>query len=168
MIDNRTNDKNSDRTVNDGIHEITLDVTSSIKSIVDLWALARITKDIKGDPIWDILYQLGCNPEPFDNLGYRFNYSGFEGLYFPRRRENGIVRFALPKLASTNHDTNDKLIERVNMANSMLAECKFTIIRDEVWLIYERLFVCNDNYLPIVEHILEKLKNGAEFFHSLS
>lgn len=146
---------------------LTPEVTKNVNTITELWALGRITKDIIGDPIWNVLYHLDCNPEPLENLGYSFNYCGYNGLYIPPR-QGGVAHFALPKLASTNNEVNNKLIERINMANSMLTESKFTMMGNDVWLIYERFFSGEEDYLSMVEHILNNLKSGAEFFHKFS
>ena len=168
MIDNDSTIKNIDKAINEGLVGITQDVTSSINTIVDLWSLARITKDIKGDPIWDALCQLGCNPEPLDKLGYRFDYSGYKCLYVPHKYENEVVRFALPKLANCDQEANAELNKLIHMANSLVRESKFTILGEEVWLVYERFISNNEDYLLVVEHILKNLKSGAELFHSFS
>ena len=161
-------DKSSD-TVSIGILDtLTPDVTSSIKTITDLWSLARMTKDIEGDPVWDVLYQMGCNPKPVENIGYNFDYKDFKGIYVPMRKSSRIIRFALPKLASVSAKTREELNELVNMANMMVSESKFTLMSDDVWLIYERLLSEKEDYSELTQHILENLKSGAELFYKIS
>ncbi len=147
------------------LETITPDVTSNIKTITDLWSLAHMKKDMEGDPVWDELYQLGCNPEPVENIGYVFDYEGFKGIYVPMRKSSEIIRFALPKLESVGIKSRDELNEFVNIANSMVAESKFTLMGNDVWLIYERHLSGNEDYMSIVQHILENLKSGAELFY---
>lgn len=161
-------DKSSD-TASIGILDIlTPDVTSSIKTITDLWSFARMTKDVEGDPVWDVLYQMGCNPKPVENIGYNFDYKDFKGIYVPMRKSSRIIRFALPKLASVNVKTREELNELVNMANTMVSESKFTLMSDDVWLIYERLLSEKEDYSELTQHILENLKSGAELFYKIS
>lgn len=154
---------------NDGLLDIiTSEVVDSIKSISDLWSLARMTRDVNGDSIWEVLYQMGYNPVPFDNLGYNFDYGNFKMLYIPMKKGNRLVRFALPKLASVGIQSKDKLMESVNTANSLVTESKFTIMDDDVWLIHERIVLDNEDYYTLVEHIVANLKSGAELFHKIS
>jgi len=148
---------------------ITPEVVESIKTISDLWSLARMTKDVNGDSIWEVLYQMGCNPVPFDNLGYNFDCGNFKMLYIPMRKGNNLVRFALPKLASVGIQSKDRLMESVNTANSLVTESKFAIMGDDVWLIHERIVSnYNEDYFTMVEHILDNLKSGAELFYKIS
>lgn len=120
------------------------------------------------EPITGILEQLGCNPEYMDNIGYIFQYSGYEGLYIPQKSGTDVIRFAFPKLARVDQDSKDSIMECINMANSMVTESKFTIMGNEVWLIFERFIADNEDYLAITAHILENLKRGTELFHSFS
>lgn len=147
---------------------ITPEVVEGIKTISDLWSLARMTKDMNGDSVWEVLHQMGCNPVPFDNLGYNFDYGNFKMLYIPMRKDNRLVRFALPKLVSVGIQSKDKLMESVNTANSLVTESKFAIMGDDVWLIHERIVSDNEDYFTMVEHILANLKSGAELFHKIS
>lgn len=147
---------------------LTFDITSNIKTISDLWSLARVAKDVNGDPIWETLYQLGCNPEPFEKIGYNFDYKGFKGIYVPMKNSSEIIRFALPKLAGVSIKSREELNEVVNIANSMVAESKFTLMGDDVWLIYERHLSGNEDYLTLIQHILDNLKSGAELFYKIS
>lgn len=166
---NENNSINRDReAANLGILDaLTPDVTSNVKTITDLWSLARMTKDMEGDPVWDALYQMGCDPEPFENIGYNFDYGNFKMLYIPMRKDNRLVRFALPKLASVGIQSKEKLMESVNTANSLVAESKFALMGDDVWLVHERRLSDNEDYLTMVEHILKNLKSGAELFYNL-
>lgn len=167
---------NDDNTINENRNDkrdnlldmITPDVATEIKTLTDLWSLARMTKDMNGDPVWETLYKIGCNPEPFDNLGYNLDYGGYRMIYIPMRNNNGVARFALPKLASVGIKSKASLMEVVNNANSLVTESKFAIMGDDVWLIHERCFIINDNYPVVVEHILENLKTGAEIFYKIS
>lgn len=167
MNENSSIDKDSNTSCIGLLDTLTPDITSNVKTITDLWSLARMTKDLEGDPVWDVLYQLGCNPVPVENIGYNFDYRGFKGIYVPIRKSSGIIRFALPKLASVGIKSQKKLIELVNTANSMVTESKFTLMGSDVWLIYERLLVENEDYPAMVQHILDNLKLGAEIFHKL-
>lgn len=160
-------DKDSNVANIDPIDTLTPDVTSNIKTITDLWSLARITKDIEGDPIWDVLYQMGCNPEPVENIGYNFDYKSFKGIYVPKKKTSAIIRFAMPKLASMGIRSREGLNEIVNIANSMVAESKFTLMGDDVWLIYERHLSENEDYSAMTQHILDNLKSGAELFYKI-
>lgn len=117
------------------------------------------------EPITDILDQMGCNPQPMDNIGYTFQYSGYQGLYVPRTPGKDIVRFVFPKLARVYQDSKDSFMERLNMANSIVTESKFTVMENEVWLIFERFISGNEDYPTIIAHILENLKSGTELFH---
>lgn len=147
---------------------ITPDVVAGVKTIHDLWSLAKITKDITGDPAWEALYQMGYNPVPFDNLGYNFDYGNYKMLYIPMRKDSCVIRFALPKLASVGANTKEKLMESVNIANSLVVESKFALMGDDVWLIHERRLSDNEDYFTMIEHILENLKSGAELFYKIS
>lgn len=160
-------DKSSDATSIDLLEKLTSDVTSNVKTITDLWSLARMTKDLEGDPIWEVLYQMECNPKPVGNIGYNFDYKGFKGIYIPMRKSSGIIRFAFPKLASVGIRSREKLNELVNMANSMVSESKFTLMSDDVWLIYERHLSENEDYPAMIHHILDNLKTGAELFYKI-
>lgn len=168
MNENSSTDKGSNEANIDPIDTLTPDVTSNIKTITDLWSLARMTKDIEGDHIWEVLYQMGCNPEPLENIGYNFDYKGFKGIYAPMRKSSGIIRFAMPKLASVGIRSREGLNEIVNIANSMVAESKFTLMGDDVWLTYERHLSENEDYQTMVQHILDNLKSGTELFYKIS
>lgn len=167
---------NDDNTINENRNDkrdnlldmITPDVATEIKTLTDLWSLARMTKDMNGDPVWETLYQIGCNPEPFDNLGYNLDYGGYRMIYIPMRNSNGVARFALPKLASVGIKSKASLMEAVNNANSLVTESKFAIMGDDVWLIHERCFSYNEDYPTVIEHILENLKTGTEIFYKIS
>ncbi len=151
----------------DVANALTPDVTSKIKTLTDLWALARMTRDLAGDDVWEALYQMGCNPEPVDNVGYDFDYKGLKGLYVPKKKSSGIIRFAIPKLANIGIKSREKLMESVNTANSLVPESKFTIMGDDVWLIHERIVSGNEDYSALVEHILENIKSAAELFYKI-
>lgn len=173
MNENSNIDKSSDAASKGLPETLTSDVTSNIKTITDLWSLARITKDVEGDPVWEVLYQMGCNPQPAENIGYNFDYKGFKGVYVPMRKSTRIIRFALPKLASVNIKSvniksREQLNEFVNMANAMVTESKFTLMGDDVWLVYERHLSENEDYSAIIQHILDNLKSGAKLFYTIS
>lgn len=153
---------------NELLDVITPEVAESTKTIYDLWSLARMTKDMNGDPIWEAIYKMGYNPVPFDNLGFIFDYGNFKMLYIPMRKCNSLVRFALPKLASIGIQSKEKLMESVNVANSLVTESRFIIMGDDVWLIHERIVSDDEDYSTLVEHILENLKSGAELFYKIS
>lgn len=167
MNENSTIDKSSDAASIGLLDTLTPDVTSNVKSITDLWSLARMMRDVEGDSVWEALYQMGCNPEPVENIGYNFDYKGFKGIYVPMKKSTGIIRFALPKLASVNIKSRKQLNELVNIANAMVTESKFTLMGDYVWLIYERHLSENEDYSAIIQHILDNLKSGAELFHKI-
>lgn len=167
MSDNSSNDKCSDIAGVDLLDLLTPEVTEYIQTLTDLWSLAKIAKDIKGDSIWDALYQLGCSPRPLENTGYSFDYSGYRFLYVPLSHDYGEARFSVPDLASTNQLTMERLREYVNLANSLVTENKFIIFGDEIWLIHERIFSRKDDYLLIVRCILNNLKADAEIFYGL-
>lgn len=141
--------------------------TVNVENIRDLWTLSKIYHDIKEDSVWLALYQLNINPRPLDNLGYKFNYEGYEFLYFPEKNNTGIIRFALPKLISIDVKSKDEMTGLINLANSMVSECKLIVMEGEVWLIYERFCSVDENCLPMVSHVLNNLKKGAEIFHGL-
>ncbi len=168
MNENSSIDKCSNVANIDHLDTLTPDVTSNTKTITDLWSLARMTKDMEGNLVWEVLYQMGCNPEPVENIGYNFDYKGFQGIYAPVRKSSEIIRFAMPKLASVGIRSRKGLNEIVNIANSMVSESKFTLMGDDVWLIYERHLSENEDYQTMVEHILENLKSGAELFNKIS
>lgn len=142
------------------------EITSEVKSVSDLWILAKMAGDIIGDEIWEVLNQLGCNPIPFDKYGYSFDYVGYNCLYFPISKDSCILRFAIPRISSTIILGND-ISDIVNLANSLTVESKFTIMDNEVWLIYEHYYMADSNCRSIVLHILDNLRNGVEIFHSL-
>lgn len=154
--------------INNLFDAITPDVVADVKTVHDLWTLAKMTKDMNGDPAWEALYQMGYNPVPFDNLGYNFDYGSYKMLYIPMRKDKCLVRFALPKLASVGVNTKEKLMELVNTANSLVAESKFALMGEDVWLIHERRLSDNEDYFSMIEHILENLKFGAELFYKIS
>lgn len=143
--------------------ETTLKVTDT----TDLWMLAKMVGDIAGDRIWEVLYRSGCNPRPFDRLGFSFEYEGYNCLYFPASKDSCILRFAIPKISS-RLILGDKIMDMVNRANSLATESKFAIMGDEVWLIYEHYYTAEEDIPALVRHILENLKKGAEIFHSLN
>lgn len=167
---------NDDNTINENLNDkrdilldmITPDVATEIMTITDLWSLAKMAKDMNGDPVWETLFQIGCNPEPFDNLGYNFNYGDYQMIYIPMRTSKGVSRFALPKLASVGVKSKESMMEAVNNANSLVAESKFTLMGDDVWLIYERHLSENEDYQTMVQYILDNLKSGAELFYKIS
>lgn len=141
--------------------------TVNVENIKDLWTLSKIYHDIKGDSVWLALYQLNTNPRPLDNLGYKFDYEGYEFLYFPKKNNSDTIRFSLPKLISVEAKSKDEMTDMINLANSMVAECKFIVMDGEVWLIYERFCTVDENCTPMVNHILNNLKKGAEIFRDL-
>lgn len=146
---------------------LTPEITSKIKTISELWSWAKITKDIAGDPIWEALNMLGCNPKPLDNLGYSFCYDGFNCLYLPLGKRRGLVRFTMPKLLNICTVSKEGLSERINMANSLVTESKFMILGDDIWLVHERHFSPYEDCLNIVKHILDNLRQGAEILRML-
>ncbi len=166
MNNNSISDNNNQ--INNLFDAITPDAVADVKTVHDLWTLAKMTKDINGDPIWETLYQMGYNPVPFDNLGYNFDYGNYKMLYIPMRKDSCLVRFALPMLASICDSTKEKLMESVNTANSLVVESKFALMGEDVWLIYERRLSDNEDYFSMIEHILENLKSGAELFYKIS
>lgn len=168
MNEHSSINKSSDATCSTILDTLMPDVTSDIKTIADLWALARMTKDVEGDPVWEVLYQLECNPEPMENIGYNFDYKGLTGIYIPMRKSSGIIRFALPKLAGANVRSREEITDLINLANSMVTESKFSLMGDEVWLIYERHLSGNEDYPTMILHILDNLKSGAELFYNMS
>lgn len=168
MNENNTVNNSSNDNGDYVLSEITPEIAADIKTIAELWSLAKMRRDTRGDKIWEVLFQMGCNPEPFDKLGYSFDYKKFNGIYIPPQKATGIARFAFPKLASIGTKSRKQLMESVNVANSLVSESKFTIMGDDVWLIYERDLSDNQNYMTVIEHILENLKSGAEIFHEIS
>ena len=125
----------------------------------------QISKDKISNPIWYALEELGCKPIVMENLGYTFQYSGYEGIYFTPQPTNDVARFAFPKLVNIDQESKYRISECVNMVNSMVTESKFTIMGNEVWMIFERFLSGNEDFPSIVKHILENLKNGAKLFH---
>lgn len=164
MIDNSSTDRSSGQTIEDGLDGITVETALRVNTIADLWSLAKMVKDMEGDPIWDALHQMDCDPEPFDNLGYAFKYHDYNGIYIPKRNGKEVVRFALPKLASVDSGSRERLMESVNAANSLVMESKFMVMGEDVWLLHERNLSGQEDYFSMVEHILENLKSGAELF----
>lgn len=140
--------------------------TAKVSTLTELWSLARMAKDVKGDAVWDALQRFGCRPEPLADVGYVFTYDGLGGIYFPASDGGGTVRFALPKLLHVDTESREKLTELVNQANSIVPECKFAVIDDEVWLILERFLTGGEDLDSMTEHILENLKSGAELLKS--
>lgn len=152
----------------ESIELLTPENTSKVSTLTELWSLAKMVKDLEGDSIWNILYRIGCNPIPFENLGYSFDYNDLRGLYFPMKKDNQTIRFVIPKLVIFNEKVAEEIRCRVNIANSMIAESKFTILGDEVWLIHERYMAGDEDSETIVEHILQNLRQGTDLFHKLS
>lgn len=146
---------------------LTHEATARVKTISDLWILARIVKDIEGDPVWEVLDRLGYRPAPSGDIGYNFDYNGFKGIYIPAKRRSGLISFMIPKLADVSGRSRVKVNEILNLANSLVTESKFTVIGSEVWLVHERYLAENEDYESIVGHILENLRCGAEIFFDL-
>ena len=115
----------------------------------------------------EVFFRSGCNPRPFDRLGFSFEYEGYNCLYFPASKGSKTIRFAIPKISS-RLILGDKIMDMVNRANSLATESKFAIMEDEVWLIYEHYYTTEEDIPALVRHILENLKKGAEIFHSLN
>lgn len=113
--------------------------TSNVNTLVELWSLAKMVKDVRGDSIWEVLCQMGCMPVPFENLGYSFDYKKLKGIYFPNKNGNNTIRFAIPKLAIGDEEKWNDITSRINRANSMVTESKFIIMGNEVWLIHDVL-----------------------------
>lgn len=167
MIENSLNDKNSDVSDSVSLDLLTIQNTSDISTVTELWSLAKMVRDVKGDPIWDTLHKKGSNPEPFENLGYSFDYNGLTGIYFPKRNGSETIRFAIPKIIDLKEDSSNEIADKVNVANSMITESKFAVMGNEVWLLHERYMSANEDYEVVIEHILENLKSGVELFHKI-
>ncbi len=146
---------------------LTPESTADVSNLTQLWSLARMARDLEGDPFWDALFSMGCNPETCDNLGFFFDYHGLKGIYFPGKSGSNTVRFTIPRLSVFDRDTSNRMTGLVNMANSMVSESRFAIMGDEVWLIHERFSSGREDYGAVTTHILENLKTGAELFHQL-
>lgn len=151
----------------DILNMLTPEISSEVSTLTELWSLARMVKDAKGDRIWDVLFQMGCNPLPLDNLGYVFEFNGLSGIYFPAQAESRTIRFTLPRLYCTDDRPKDELADIVNTANSFVTESKFTIMDNDVWLVHERFLSESEDYNAIVRHILDNLESGAKIFHNL-
>lgn len=167
MIENSLNSKSRDVSDVGSLDILTPEKTSKVSTVTELWTLAKIVKDIGGDIIWEVLYKDGCNPEPLGTLGYFFDYSGFRGIYYPKRNGCDTIRFAVPKLIDINENAINEIADKVNMANSMIPESKFIVMGNEVWLIHERLMSVNEDYEVVIEHILKNLKRGVELFYKI-
>lgn len=143
------------------------ETTLKVIDTTDLWMLAKMAGDIAVDRIWKVLYRSGYNPIPFDRLGFSFDYKGYNCLYLPASKGSKTIRFAIPKISS-RLILGDKISDMVNRANSLATESKFTIMEDEVWLIYEHYYTAEEDIPALVRHILENLKKGMEIFHRLN
>lgn len=166
MIENSLDDKNRNTADGGSMDLLTPENTSKIDTVTELWSLAKIVKDIDGDPIWEALFRAGCRPQRL-YYGYMFFYKGLTGIYFTKENRSGTVRFAIPKLIDLTEANFNEITEKVNVANSMIAESKYVVIGNEAWLIHERFMSANDDYKIVVEHILENLKSGVELFHKI-
>ncbi|MDE7135140.1 MAG: hypothetical protein K2N91_00755 [Muribaculaceae bacterium] len=162
MNDRSSTDKSSDVS---GI--LTLEETAGVKNISELWILAKIVKDAAGDPVWDVLNRSGCRPAPAGDLGYSFDYGGFKGLYVQDKKRRGLISLALTSLADVSNLPRGEADCLINLANSMVTEGKFMLMRDGVWLLHECRLSDKENYDSTVMRILESLKHGAEIFVSL-
>lgn len=150
----------------ESIELLTPENTSKVSTLTELWSLAKMVKDVEGDSIWEVLFKTGCKPKPFC-YGYMFDYKGLTGIYFAKRNSSETIRFAIPKLLDLDENSYDEIFSKVNVANSMISESKFTIMGKEVWLIHERFMSSNEDYRVVVEHILENLKCSVEQFHKI-
>lgn len=166
MIENSQNNNISDIYDSGNSDLLTPENTSKISTVTELWSMAKIVKDIGGDPIWEVLFKAGCRPKPF-YYGYMFDYKGLTGIYFTKKKRGETIRFAIPKLMDMNEDTSDEIADKVNVANAMITESKFAVMGKEVWLIHERFMSENEDYEIVIEHILENLKCGVELFHKI-
>jgi len=141
--------------------------TSEVKNLTDLWILAKITHDTIGNPILDYIRTLTTDLRPIDKKTYTFDYCGYQYMYFSRKDSCSLSRIAIPRLVPVGKNNESKLAETVNLANTMVGECKFIIIGGEVWIIHERCCEDEKKYILSLESILEQLKSGAELFHSM-
>lgn len=134
--------------------------TLNVTDTTGLWLLAKIAENIVGDRIWEVLYQFGCNPRPFDRLGLSFGFEGYNCLFFPVSKGSKTLRFAIPKISS-RLILGDIISNMDNRANSLATESKFFIMRDDVRLIYEHYYTAEEDITALIRHILENLKKGT-------
>lgn len=170
MIENNSIDNNCEVMSNALIEILQPEETKKVSTITDLWVMAKMTKDFIGDPIWETLNQIGCNPRPFENLGFNFNFNGLTMIYFPARQKRNTIRFVIPNLVSLKNNDNktyEDMNRVVNAANALVTESKFIFIYDEVWLIQEQFFIGDEDCYTLMEHILNNLSNSAEIFYNL-
>ena len=151
----------------DIINMLTPKVSSEVSTLTELWSLSRMVKDAKGDRIWDVLFQMGCNPSPLDNLGYVFDYNGLSGIYFPANTESKTIKITLPRLYCTDVRPKDELADIVNTANSFVTESKFIIMGNDIWLVHERFLSESEDYNVLMSHILDNLESGAKIMQNL-
>ena len=141
--------------------------TREVENLTDLWILAKITHDTIGDPILDYIRTLTAELRPLDKKAYSFGYCGYQYIYFIRKDSGSPTRIAIPRLVPVEKNNESKLAETVNLANTMVGECKFVIIGGDVWIIHERCCEDEKEYIMSLESILEQLKAGAELFHRM-
>jgi len=140
--------------------------TSGVETLTDLWILAKITHDTIGDPILDSIKVLATDLKPLDKTTYAFDYHGYQCIYFSCKDSASPTRIAIPRLAPIEETNLTKLAETVNLANTMVGECKFVIIGGDVWIIHERC--CKkEEYIMSFETILKQLKVGVELFRRM-
>ncbi len=138
-----------------------------VENMTDLWILAKITHDTIGDPILDYIRILTTDLRPLDKKAYSFDYCGYQYIYFIRKDSSSPTRIAIPRLVPVEKNNESKLAETVNLANTMVGECKFVIIGGDVWIIHERCCEDEKEYIMSLESTLNQLKTGAELFHRM-
>lgn len=141
--------------------------TSEVKNLTDLWILAKITHDMTGDPILDHIRILTTDLRPLDKMAYTFDYSGYQYIYFNRKDSVSPTRIEIPRLVPVEKNNESKLAETVNLVNTMIGECKFVIIGGDVWIIHERCYEDEKEYIMSLDSTLNQLKAGAELFHRM-
>lgn len=138
---------------------------SEVKNLTDLWSLARAVADTKGDPVWDALYSLNCDPKPLGHYGYSLHYCGYDGVYFPKKADGESMKFALVRLPYACDSDVQSIITR---ANSLSADAKFSLMGAEVWITCECGISPHEKPGAFVFRILQSLKSGAEMFKFIS
>lgn len=110
---------------------------------------------------------LGFALDQLDDFGYAFQYEGKNFIYFCNDDDENFLNIVMPGVISMD-DCKDSFYQIMDMFNNALKYVKAYRFDNDMWLVYERAIIGEEDLQAVISHMISHLEVGFNKLYDMT
>lgn len=119
------------------------------------------------EKILETLRELGFELKEYGEQGFHFKYEGNNYLYIYHADDEDFLNIVMPGILDLDNDEELAFYKVMDNLNYNLKYVKVNKVEDEMWLVYERELIGEEDLKKLLTHIIAQLDAGYAFLQRM-